>query len=253
MKAHGQAGHRRDGSESATPEQIEASCARTSMRRRDVEAGDGHERLLARDHLARGPDEVHKKTGQRFERESGFAITVASEIMAALALATDLHDLRTRLGKMIACFSKAGTPLTADDFGITGALTVLLMDALMPTTMQTLEGTPALVHCGPFANIAHGNSSVVADKLALKLVGKDGYVLTEAGFGSDMGGEKFFNIKCRAPACAPRARSSCALRAMKLHQARRPRWWRSGAGKEYTEENLPRRRAPSTCSRISVT
>ena len=118
--------------------------------------------------------------------------------MAVLALATDLPDLRARLGRMIACFSRSGEPLTADDFGITGALCVLLMDALMPTTMQTLEGTPALVHCGPFANIAHGNSSVVADRIALKLVGKDGYVLTEAGFGSDMGGEKFFNIKCRA-------------------------------------------------------
>ena len=105
--------------------------------------------------------------------------------MAVLALASDLADLRARLGRMIACFSRTGKPLTADDFGITGALTVLLMDALMPTTMQTLEGTPALVHCGPFANIAHGNSSVVADKLALKLVGKDGYVCTEAGFADD--------------------------------------------------------------------
>ena len=94
--------------------------------------------------------------------------------LQVLALATDLPDLRLRLGKMIACFSRQGVPLTADDFGITGALTVLLMDALMPTTMQTLEGTPALVHCGPFANIAHGNSSIVADKLALKLVGAGG-------------------------------------------------------------------------------
>ena len=157
-----------------TPEQVEAFC------RLDIDSEsvtwkrvtDTNDRFLRGITLGRGPDEVHKRTGERFERESGFAITVASEIMAVLALATDLHDLRTRLGRMIACFSKGGVALTADDFGITGALTVLLMDALMPTTMQTLEGTPALVHCGPFANIAHGNSSVVADKLALKLVGK---------------------------------------------------------------------------------
>ena len=139
---------------------------------------------------------MRKSTGEQLNRRTGFTITVASEIMAVLALATDMADLRTRLGKMIAAFDKSGSPLTADDFGITGALTVLLADALMPTTMQTLEGTPALVHCGPFANIAHGNSSVIADLLALKLVGPKGYVLTEAGFGSDMGGEKFFNIKC---------------------------------------------------------
>ena len=118
---------------------------------------------------------------------------------------------------------------------------MLLMDALMPTTMQTLEGTPALVHCGPFANIAHGNSSVVADRIALKLVGKDGYVLTEAGFGSDMGGEKFFNIKCRAsglkPSCAVLV---CTVRALKLHSNRAPKVVAGAAlSSEYTEENLP--------------
>merc|ERR1712241_1166425 len=135
--------------------------------------------------------------------ESNFAITVSSEIMAILALATDLKDLRTRLSKMICCYSKKGVPLTADDFGITGALTVLMMDALPPTTMQTVEGTPALVHAGPFANIAHGNSSIVADLIGLKLVGSDGFVVTEAGFGADIGMEKFFNIKCRQSSCKP--------------------------------------------------
>ena len=113
---------------------------------------DTNDRFLRGVTLGRGPAEASKK-GERFERESGFKITVASEIMAVLALATDLADLRARLGRMIACFSRSGEPLTANDFGITGALCVLLMDALMPTTMQTLEGTPALVHCGPFANI----------------------------------------------------------------------------------------------------
>merc|ERR1739845_285204 len=117
--------------------------------------------------------------------------------MAVLALATDLQDLRKRLGRMICCYSKDGAPLTADDFGITGALAVLMMDALPPNTMQTVEQTPALVHAGPFANIAHGNSSIIADKIGLKLVGKDGFVITEAGFGAVIGFEKFCNIKCR--------------------------------------------------------
>ena len=225
-----------------TPEQVETFC------KLDIDAAsvtwkrvtDTNDRFLRGITLARGPAE-QGKTGVRFEREDGFKITVASEIMAVLALANDLPDLRRRLGKMIACFSKAGEPLTADDFGITGALTVLLMDALMPTTMQTLEGTPALVHCGPFANIAHGNSSIVADKLALKLVGKSGYVLTEAGFGSDMGGEKFFNIKCRAsglrPSCAVLV---CTVRALKLHSNLAPKVVAGAAlSVEYTEQNLP--------------
>uniref|UniRef100_A0A7S0L0K8 formate--tetrahydrofolate ligase n=1 Tax=Coccolithus braarudii TaxID=221442 RepID=A0A7S0L0K8_9EUKA len=179
---------------------------------------DTNDRYLRQVEIGASPTEVHKKTGESLGRTAGFAITVASEIMAVLALATDLADLRTRLGRMIACFSRSGEPLTADDFGITGALTVLLMDALMPTTMQTLEGTPTLVHCGPFANIAHGNSSIVADRLALKLVGPKGYVLTEAGFGSDMGGEKFFNIKCFYSGLKPSAAVLvCTVRALKLH------------------------------------
>ena len=130
-------------------------------------------------------------------RETGFDIAVGSEIMAVLALATSLTDLRKRLGRIVVGLSRSGEPITADDLGTGGALTVLLKDALMPTLMQTLENTPVMVHAGPFANIAHGNSSIIAVKIALKLVGEDGYVCTEAGFGADIGAEKFFNIKCR--------------------------------------------------------
>jgi len=144
------------------------------------------------------------------------------------------------LGRMICCYSKQGEPLTADDFGITGALAVLMMDALPPNTMQTLEGTPALVHAGPFANIAHGNSSIVADKIGLKLVGKDGYVLTEAGFGADMGGEKFFNIKSYYSGLKPDcAVIVCTVRALKLHSGQAPKVVAGQPlSKEYTEENV---------------
>jgi formate--tetrahydrofolate ligase len=114
-------------------------------------------------------------------RSSGYDITVASEIMAVLALATGLPDMRERLGRMVVGASRARQPVTADDIGIGGALTVLMRDALKPTLMQTIEGTAVLVHAGPFANIAHGNSSIVADQIALKLVGPTGFVVTEAG------------------------------------------------------------------------
>ncbi len=119
-------------------------------------------------------------------RKTGYDIAVASEIMAVLALATSLSDMRDRLGRMVVALSKQGDPVTADDLGIGGALTVLMKDALMPTLMQTVERTPVFVHAGPFANIAHGNSSIVADQIALKLVGEEGYVVTEAGFGMFM-------------------------------------------------------------------
>ncbi|KAA8498784.1 Formate--tetrahydrofolate ligase [Porphyridium purpureum] len=159
-------------------------------------------------------------TEKGHEKRTGFDITVASEIMAILALATDLADLRRRLGCMVIGTSRLrnAEPITADDLGIGGALTVLMKDALMPTLMQTLEGTPVFVHAGPFANIAHGNSSVIADKMALKLVGRDGFVVTEAGFGADIGLEKFCNIKCRQGGLKP----SCAVlvatvRALKMH------------------------------------
>jgi formyltetrahydrofolate synthetase len=117
--------------------------------------------------------------------------------MAVLALATDLADLREKLGNMVIGYSRDRVPITADDLGCGGALTVLMKDAIMPTLMQTVERTPVLVHAGPFANIATGNSSIVADEIALKLVGKDGYVVTEAGFGADIGTEKFSCALCR--------------------------------------------------------
>merc|ERR1711937_329071 len=138
-----------------------------------------------------------------YNRETGFDITVASEIMAVLALTTSLKDMRERLGKMVVASDVEGHPVTAEDLNIAGALTVLMKDAIEPTLMQTLETTPVLVHAGPFANIAHGNSSIVADQIALKLVGEDGYCVTEAGFGADIGMEKFFNIKSRYSGCAP--------------------------------------------------
>ncbi|MEL6545392.1 MAG: formate--tetrahydrofolate ligase, partial [Myxococcota bacterium] len=133
-------------------------------------------------------------------RQGRFDIAVASEVMAILALATSLRDLRERLGRIVIGTNTAGEPVTAEDLKVAGAMTVLMKDALMPTLLQTLEHTPALVHAGPFANIAHGNSSVVADQIALKL---GDYVVTEAGFGSDIGMEKFMNIKCRASGLTP--------------------------------------------------
>jgi len=151
-------------------------------------------------------------------RETGFDITVASEVMAVLALAKDLPDLREKLGAMVVGYSNSKQPITADDLGCGGALTVLMKDALMPTLMQSVERTPVMVHAGPFANIATGNSSIVADEIALKLVGEDGFVVTEAGFGADIGMEKFFNIKCRASGLKPKcAVIVSTVRALKMH------------------------------------
>eukprot|EP01083_Nonionella_stella_P151216 482900_1 len=160
----------------------------------------------------------HGKAEKGETRMTGFDIAVASEVMAVLALTTDLHDMRRRLGNMVVANSKIGIPITADDLGIGGALAVLMKDAIKPTLMQTLEGTPVFVHAGPFANIAHGNSSVVADKIALKLVGQSGFVITEAGFGADIGMEKFMNIKCRNSGLTPDCVVICAtVRALKMH------------------------------------
>jgi formate--tetrahydrofolate ligase len=151
-------------------------------------------------------------------RETGFDIAVASEIMAVLALTTSLRDMRERLGNMVVATSRGGDAVTADDLCIGGALTVLMKDAINPTLMQTLEGTPVLVHAGPFANIAHGNSSIVADQIALKLVGPGGFVVTEAGFGADIGTEKFMNIKCRYSGLKPQCAVIVAtVRALKMH------------------------------------
>jgi len=170
-------------------------------------------------------------------RETGFDIAVASEVMAILALATDLRDLRERLGRVVIGTTYDNRPVTAEDLKVAGAMTVLLKDALMPTLLQTLEHTPALVHAGPFANIAHGNSSIIADQIALRL---GEYVVTESGFGADIGMEKFMNVKCRASGLKPDCVVLVAtIRALKMH---------GGAGqvvagkplpKELTGENLP--------------
>ena len=150
-----------------------------------------------------------------FSRSTGFDITVASEIMAILALTSDLRDMRARFGKIVIGISHSGEAITADDLGVAGALTVLMRDAIKPNLMQTLEGTPVFVHAGPFANIAHGNSSIVADRIALKLAD---YVVTESGFGSDMGMEKFFDIKCRYSGLIPNVVVMVAtVRALKMH------------------------------------
>jgi formate--tetrahydrofolate ligase len=148
-------------------------------------------------------------------RETEFVITVGSEVMAVLALATDLQDLRARLGRIVLATTMDGKPVTAEDLGVAGAMTVLLRDALKPNLLQTLEGGPAFVHAGPFANIAHGNNSIIADRLALAT---NEIVCTEAGFGADMGAEKFFDIKCRASGLIPDAAVVVAtVRALKMH------------------------------------
>lgn len=148
-------------------------------------------------------------------RASGFDITAASEVMAALALATSLQDLRAKLGRIVVGYTTAGTPVTAEDLQVAGSMAVILMDAIKPNLMQTLEGTPALVHTGPFGNIATGNSSIVADRIGIHT---SDFLLTEAGFGADMGAERFFNIKCRASGLAPDAAVLVAtVRGLKAH------------------------------------
>ncbi|KYO37695.1 hypothetical protein Y1Q_0021996 [Alligator mississippiensis] len=178
-------------------------------------------------------------TEKGFIRQAQFDIAVASEIMAILALTTSLADMKDRLGKMVVANDKNGQPVTAEDLGVTGALAVLMKDAIKPTLMQTLEGTPVFVHAGPFANIAHGNSSVLADKIALKLVGEEGFVVTEAGFGADIGMEKFFNIKCRTSGLIPNVVVLVAtIRALKMHGGGPSVTAGAPLKKEYTEENL---------------
>ncbi len=192
---------------------------------------DTSDRFLRGITVGHGPEE----TGH--ERDTGFDITVASEIMAVLALTTSLKDMRERLGKMVVALSRSGDPVTAEDIGIAGALTVLMRDAIKPNLMQTLEGTPVFVHAGPFANIAHGNSSILADQIALKLAD---YVVTESGFGADIGMEKFFDIKCRTSGLVPNVVVLVAtVRALKMHGGGP----KVVAGKPldaaYTDENLP--------------
>jgi len=148
-------------------------------------------------------------------RRGQFVITEASEVMAVLALARDHRDLRDRLNRIVVGLTQLGKPITAQELGCVGSMAVLLKDALMPNLVQTLEGTPAFVHTGPFGNIAHGNCSILADRIALACAD---FVVTEAGFGSDLGAEKFFNIKCRTSGMAPTVAVVVAtLRALKLH------------------------------------
>jgi len=150
-----------------------------------------------------------------YPRETGFDITAASEVMAILAVARDLDDLRARLGRITIGYTYDGTPVTAEDLKAAGAMTVMLKDAIKPNLIQTIEGQPCLMHCGPFANIAHGNSSLVADLLGMRL---GEYVITESGFGSDMGMEKFFDIVCRVGGLVPSAVVLvCTVRALKHH------------------------------------
>ena len=151
-------------------------------------------------------------------RETGFDITAASEVMAVLALATSLQDLRARFGRIVVGYTAQGEPVTAEELKAAGAMTVIMRDAIKPNLLQTLENTPVLVHAGPFGNIAHGNSSVVADLIGIH-AGE--YLVTEAGFGSDMGAERFFNIKCRTSGLVPDAAVVVAtVRALKLHSGR---------------------------------
>jgi len=151
-------------------------------------------------------------------RETGFDITAASEVMAVLALATSLRDLRQRMGRIVVGYTSDGQPVTAEELKAAGAMTVIMRDALKPNLLQTLENTPVLVHAGPFGNIAHGNSSVVADLIGIH-AGE--FLITEAGFGADMGAERFFNIKCRTSGLVPDAAVVVTtVRAMKLHSGK---------------------------------
>lgn len=194
---------------------------------------DTNDRMLREITVGQGPEE------KGFNRATGFDMAVASEIMAILALATSLGDMKDRFGRMVVATSKKGEAITADDIGVTGALAVLMKDTIMPNLMQTIEETPAFVHAGPFANIAHGNSSIVADQIALKLVGPEGYVLTEAGFGADMGMEKFFNIKCRYSGLTPDCVVLVAtVRALKMHGGGPKVVAGKPLAHEYTNENL---------------
>ena len=154
----------------------------------------------------------------KFRHKSFFEITSASEVMAALALASSLKDLRQRLAKIMVAFDYDGKMVTAEDINVAGAMAVLLKNAINPNLLQTIENTPCFVHTGPFGNIAHGNSSIIADKIGLKL---SDYVVTEAGFGADLGAEKFFNIKCRTSGIKPDCVVMvCSIRALKVHSGK---------------------------------
>jgi len=196
---------------------------------------DINDRMLREIQVGLGKDEVGH------EHRTGYDIAVASEIMAVLALTTDLEDMRERFGRMVVASNKQGEAVTAEDLGVAGAITVLMKDAIKPNLMQTLEGTPATVHAGPFANIAHGQSSIIADKIALKLAD---YVITESGFGADIGMEKFFDIKCRYSGLVPQVVVLVAtVRALKMHGGGPKVVAGKPLASEYTDENLDLLRA----------
>jgi methylenetetrahydrofolate dehydrogenase (NADP+)/methenyltetrahydrofolate cyclohydrolase/formyltetrahydrofolate synthetase len=196
---------------------------------------DTSDRFLREITIGQGPEQ------KGMTRITGFDITVASEIMAILALTTDLADMRERFGKIVIGTSRAGEAITAEDLGVAGAMTVLMKDAIKPNLMQTLEGTPVFVHAGPFANIAHGNSSIIADQIALKLAD---YVVTESGFGADIGMEKFFDIKCRYSGLIPNVVVLVAtVRALKMHGGGPKVIAGKPLAPEYQEENLDLLRA----------
>ncbi len=196
---------------------------------------DTNDRMLREIEIGLGRQE------KNFTRRTGFDLTVASEVMAILSLTTSLADMRERFGRIVIGTNKQGEPITADDLGVAGAMTVLMKDAIMPTLMQTLEGTPAFVHAGPFANIAPGNSSILADQIALKLAD---YVITESGFGTDIGMEKFFDIKCRYSGLIPNCVVLVAtVRALKMHGGGPKVVPGTPLHPTYTEENIELLRA----------
>src|SRR5574340_410337 len=237
-----------DDPEEMTPEERVRFCRldidpETITFRRVVDTSD---RLLRSITIGQGPDE------NGFTRQTGYDITVASEIMAILALTTGLADMRKRFGEIVIGRNKRGEAINADDLGVAGAMTVLMRDAIKPNLMQTVEGTPVFVHAGPFANIAHGNSSIVADQIGLKLAD---YVVSESGFGADMGMEKFFDIKCRYSGLIPNVVVMVAtIRALKMHGGGP----KVVAGKPldpaYTNENLELLRAgiPNLLAHIGI-
>ena len=222
----------KDDPEALTPEE------RAKLVRLDIDPAtitwnrviDTSDRMLRGITIGQGPKEKGKT------RQTAFDISVASEIMAILALTTSLADMRERIGRIVIGLSRSGEEVTADDLGVAGAVTVLMLDAIKPNLMQTLEGTPVFVHAGPFANIAHGNSSILADMIGLKLAD---YVVTESGFGADMGMEKFFDIKCRASGLVPNVVVLVAtVRALKMHGGGPTVVAGAPLDKAYIEENL---------------
>ncbi|KAH6613789.1 formate--tetrahydrofolate ligase-domain-containing protein [Chaetomium sp. MPI-SDFR-AT-0129] len=230
--------------DSLTPEEI-TRFARLDI---DPETITWRRVLDVNDRHLRGIIIGNAPTEKGHSRQTGFDISVASECMAILALSTSLSDMRERLGRMVVASSKSGDPVTCDDIGAGGALTALMKDAIKPNLMQSLEGTPVFVHAGPFANISIGNSSILADKMALKLTGtepdedhaaKTGFVVTEAGFDFTMGGERFFNIKCRTSGLVPDVVVVVAtVRALKVHGGGPPIAPGAALDPVYKQENV---------------